>query len=128
MNWNTKPRHAPATPRRARNPRVERLSRQIRDLCGFLRTGAQTISEIVERQVSDEAPITTPAPDIEAKAASTGDPAATIQLLIAQTELSRAGFTNLRYSGTQLGQAYAELLEAVAERLEALVTPARYRR
>lgn len=128
MNWNTKPKRALAQPRRGRNRKVERLSREIRELCSSLRTGAQTISEIVERQASDEAPMTSPAPGVEERTTPTGDPGSSIQLLTAQTELLRAGFTNLRYSSTQLGQAYAELLETVADRLDALVTPARYRR
>ncbi len=60
--------------------------------------------------------------------ARTTDPADLIQRFSGHTAELRAEFAELDSGLKQCGQAFVELLEVIEDRLDALVTPARYRR
>ena len=126
MNWNnTKQSRPPAKPRRTRNRRVEHLNREIRELRGFLLTAAPRISEILMRGAREEEPMESPGASSANSGAKITDLAH--RLTVQTTEL-RLEVAALDSGFKRCGQAYVELLEEVADRLDTLVTPARYRR
>ncbi len=130
MYWNnTKQRRPAAKKPRRRNRGVEQQNRKIREVRALLRSGAQTISEILRNGATDEGgPMDSPGASSDDASALINDTAYVIQRLTVQATVLRAEFIGLDYDFKQCGHAFVELLEVVADRLDALVTPARYRR
>lgn len=129
MNWNNiTSRRSQAKPRRPRNRGVERLNREIREVRSFLRTGTQTISELLSQDVSAEPPMESARAAPPSAGDGMTDLANALRRLSIQGAELRGEFVELDYSLKRYGQAYVELLEEAASRLDSLVMPARYRR
>jgi hypothetical protein len=129
MNWNnTKQSRPPAKPRRTRNRRVEHLNREIRELRGFLLTAAPRISEILMSGAREEEPMESPGASSANSGAKITDLADLAHRLTVQTTELRLEVAALDSGFKHCGQAFVELLDEVADRLDTLVTPARYRR
>jgi len=94
----------------------------------LLLTGALTISEVLGKDAYEEVPMESSGSSPANAGTGITDPPDLLQRVTVQTTELRGEVIRLADGFKQCGQAYTELLEAAAARLDSLVMPARYRR